>query len=276
MFNLIRPVLNALKPHGALWEPEPDEGLDNQWAGITDALDTEGRALADTLADIRNPRKTSVFTDLERNYGIQPNENILLDTRIARLEQKVYQGSKVNSIDDLQAELIRAGFDLQVHKNDPPVDPAIFLDQSFQMTAGSDFAYAGYNDGVNILAFAGTLGGEMLVNTPIFTQTPAVEMQAGGAFGYAGFTSDGIDFESTAGYFNALERIDLEYPIPTDLIYWPLVFFVGGDATRDPVTDELTSIQSGFVDSNRRDELKALILSDKNAGTWCGLIIIFT
>ena len=181
-----RAAIDTLLPPGALWQPELDEGFDQQLDGIGDTTDSIRETL-DTLADIRNPLKTPVFEDLERNYGIKPNVNVLQSIRISRLSQKVFQGEKVNSGEDLQAELITAGFDLQVHRNDPPVDPNLFLTQAFQITAGSDFAFAGYNNGVDILAFAASLGGVLLVNTPIFLQSNAFEMQAGGDIAYAGF-----------------------------------------------------------------------------------------
>ena len=261
-------------PPGALWQPELDEGFDQQLDGIGDTTDSIRETL-DTLADIRNPLKTPVFEDLERNYGIKPNVNVLQSTRISRISQKVFQGEKVNSGEDLQAELITAGFDLQVHRNDPPVDPNLFLTQAFQITAGSDFAFAGYNNGVDILAFAASLGGVLLVNTPIFLQSNAFEMQAGGDIAYAGF-NDGVNVLSVAGYFTGLRQDQLTYSIPTDSIYWGKIFFVGGNATRDPVTNELLTIQAGLVDSNRRDDLDALILADKTLGAWAAPIINYT
>jgi hypothetical protein len=276
MSSIIRAVINALLPPGFAWRPEPEEGLDQFFDGVSDSIENDGLTVANSLADIRNPKKTSIFEDLERNYGIRPNSTISEADRVSRLERKVYQGEKVNSIDDVQSELIIAGFDLQVHKNDPPVDPALFLTQSFQITAGSDFAYAGYNNGVDILAFAASLGGELLVNTIVTKQFPAYEMQAGGDFGYAGFTSDGIKYESTAGYFTGLRAEILEYPIPVSSDYWSMIWFVGADATRDPVTGELLTIAPGLVPLNRKDELISLLLADKTIGSWVGMIIQFT
>lgn len=271
--TLSRAAIDAALPPGNLWKPEPDEGFDQQLDGVADSTE-DALSTVDSLADIRNPRKTPVFEDLERNYGIKPNENVTDEIRIARLSQKVYQGSKVNSKDDLQSELITAGFDLQVHRNDPPVDPATFLTQSFQITAGSDYAYAGFNLGADILAFAASLGGELLVNTPLTLQSNAYEMQAGGDIAYAGF-NDGVNVLSVAGYFTGLRQDILTYSTPTDPDEWTGIFFVGGDATRN-AAGELTAIESGLVDSNRRDDLKALILGDKSDGIWCVLIINFT
>lgn len=280
MLSLIRAAINALLPPGFAWRPEPDEGLDQLLNGISDSMDNDGLEAADSLGDIRSPSKTPVFTDLERNYGINPNDTIPMTDRVARLSQKVYQKAKVNTIDEIQAELTAVGFDLQVHKNDPPVDPDIFLTQSFQMTAGSDFAYAGFHNGGPTLAFAsGYLAPEglaLLVNTPITNQFPAYLMQAGGSIAYAGYTSDGIIFESVAGYFTGMRVESLEYPTPVSSDYWSMIWFVGGDATRDPVTGALLTINPGLVPLNRKDELLALLLSDKTSGSWIGLVMQFT
>lgn len=266
--SLSRGTIDALLPPGDLWEVEPDESFDQQLDGIADTSE-EIRGTLDSLADVRNPKKTPVFTDLERNFGFSPNDNISRSIRETRLGRRVYQGEKVNSIDDVQLDLNNAGFDLQVHKNDPPVDPATFVDQSFNMTCGSDRAYLGFNDGVDTLSFLGRLGGEWLVNTPITLTSFAYQMQCGGDVAYLGF-NDGVDTLSVCGYFTTIKRTELEYPTPT--AYWGKVFFIGGDATRN-ANGELTDIQAGFVDSNRFDELQALLMSDKTSGAWIGLIV---
>jgi hypothetical protein len=277
MSSIIRAALNALLPPGFAWRPKADAGLDQILDGISDSVDNDALPYLNSLADIRNPRKTPIFTDLERNYGLQPNDTISLETRIARLEQRVYQGARVNSIDDVQADLDTAGFDLQVHKNDPPVDPDLFLGGSFQISAGSDYAYAGFNLGGPILAFAGTTAstGEILANTPIYGYFPAYEMQAGGSIAYAGYSATGIGSEAVSGYFNNYRVEYLDYPIPADSNFWSMIWFVGGDATRDPVTGALTAIDQGQVPLNRQDELKEILLAAKSQGAWAVLIITY-
>lgn len=268
--SLSRSLIDALLPPGDLWKPEPGESMDQQIEGLADTSESI-RVVLDSLKDVRNPYKTTVFEDLERNYGFLPNENVTLPIRQQRLARRVYQGDKVNSVDDLQSDLDNAGFDLQVHKNDPAIDPNILLTQQFNMTCGSDRAYCGFNDGVDILSFCGSLGGELLVNTEITFQTPGFEMLCGGSVAYCGF-NDGVDTLSVSGYFTSFIKTPIEYPIPTDPNFWPKIFFVGGDATRDG-SGYLTEIKAGSVDNNRVDELKALILADKTLGAWCGLII---
>lgn len=266
--SISRSFIDAILPPGDLWQAEPGESMDQQLEGLAETSESI-RTELDTLADIRNPDKTPVFTDLERNFGFKPNENISDSIRKTRLAQRIYQGDKVNSKTDLENDLIAAGFDLQVHLNDPPIDPAILLDQSFQMTCGSDYAYCGYNDGVNVLSFMGRLGGELLVNTKIVFQSTAIDMQCGGDIAYCGY-NDGVAVQSVCGFFTGFNTDPIEYPIPT--LYWGKVFFVGGDATRDG-SGFLTEIEAGQVDLNRFDELKALILADKMLGAWCGLIV---
>lgn len=275
--SISKQTYSALLPPGPLGEPKAGGDLDLLLDGMADNADLVAAFLAD-LADIRNPNKTPIFEDLEREYGIKPNENVPTVDRIARLARKVYQGQKIDSPDDLQDALDAAGFDLQVHLNDPPVDPAIFLTQSFQMVAGGDNAFAGFepSGGPPSTAFAGRLGGELIVNGDIFLKTNAVEMQAGGNIAFAGYfpTTPGV-YQSVAGFFSSINQDKLDYPIP-DSIYWSMIFFVGGDATRDPVTNELTDIQQGFLPLNRRNDLITTILEIKPLMSWCGLIATFT
>lgn len=271
--SLSRAVIDSLLPPGTLWRVEPDENFDQHLDGIADSFE-EQRSVINSLADIRVPDKTPVFTDLERNYGIHPNSSISMDDRIKRLEQKVYQGERTNSIADVQRDLDIAGFDLKIHKNDPPVDPAIFLAQQFQVVANGSNAYAGFNDGVNVLSYAASFGGELLVNTPIIFQEKAIQMVADGSFAYAGYKGDGINSEAVAGYFTYYNRDELIYPIPTDSQFWGKIYFVGGEATRN-AQGELTEIENGLVPLNRKDDLRSLLLSSKTLTAWAALIINF-
>lgn len=54
--------------------------------------------------------------------------------------------------------------------------------------------------------------------------------------------------------------------------YWPLVFFVGGAATRG-VGGELTGIAQADVPLSRWNELDTLIIKYKPMWTWCGLSV---
>jgi hypothetical protein len=267
--SISRRTIDALQPPGPLWKPKPSGDFDIVLETLGENFDTPAEFLG-SIACIRCPDRTPIFEDLEREYGIKPNENVTDSDRLARLNRIVYQGEKIDSPDDLQDALITAGFtDLLVHLNDPAVDPDLFLDSDFQMVAGGDNAYAGYDETGTILSFAGRVGGEYLVNGEINLQSAAVLMQADGDNAFAGNQA------AVSGYFLELQTTPLVYETPSSE-YWPLIFFVGGEATRDPVTGELTDIVQGKVPTERRDDLLTTILQYKPLMAWCGLVIQFT
>lgn len=263
-------VVRAAMPKGSVWIPKPGGNLDKIYDVTGDIIDLICKRMLNARF-VRNPKKTFLLDDLEREYGIIKNDLLTELERRTRLDAKKNQSPGGGTATDLQAALDNAGFNVLVHKNNPPVDPALFLTQNFQMVAGGDNAFAGFEpiSGPPTTAFAGLLGGELLVNGSVFEQSPAITMQAGGAFAFAG------NGDAVAGRFDSLNREPIIYEIPTDPEDWPFVFFVGGEATRDPITDELTAIEQGFVPNERRSEFETIILSIKPTYTWAALIITF-
>jgi hypothetical protein len=234
--------------------------LDNLLDGIADNWETV-RAFFDTLDNVRDPATTTFLEDLEKEFGVFTNSSLTEVQRRAQLQPLVYHRSSNGSVDAMQSAIDAAGFDVQVHENSPAVDPAIFLDEAFQMIADGDNAYAGRDD-----AFAGRIGGELLVNGELFTTKRQFTAVAGNV--YAG---DG----TTSGEYSGLEREEVVYRIPTDSGDWPLVFFVGGDATRDG-TGALTAIELADVPTEQESEFKRIILRAKPMHSWAGLIISYT
>jgi hypothetical protein len=255
----MRAVIDAILPEGTAWIPSPGEDLDSFYDGL--ALNWETiRAFLEEQSSIRDPHFTPFLEDLEREFGIFTNPNLTEQERRDQLSPVVFNRQNNGSNDNLEDALNDAGFDVQVHDNSPAVDPAIFLDQNFQMVADGGNAYAGRSD-----AFAGRSGGELLVNGDIF-ETRKIVTSVAGTF-YAG---DG----TTAGEYDDLERIEITYDIPTDPDDWPLVFFVGGDATRDG-SGALTEIQSVDISQDQEAAFKRIILKYKPIHSWAGLIINF-
>jgi hypothetical protein len=210
-------MLDDILPDGHIWEPEEAADLDLLLDGMADNYEIL-HAFLSALSDMRNPNETTILSDLEREYGIPTNTLLSEATRRARLAELAFSSNGNGTEDDLQTALRNVGFDVYVYQNDPAVDPAIFLDQQFQMVAAGGNAYAGRSD-----AFAGRLGGELLVNGEIFKTSRIFTSVAGSGF-YAG-TGHG------AGEYDDLLVEEVLYNIPTDPADWPLVFFVGGLAT---------------------------------------------
>jgi len=263
-------IVRAALPKGAAWTPKKGGNYDIILDSIGDIVLLISQRM-ENVRSVRRPLQTYILDDLEREFGILKNPNLTESLRRQQLDAKKNQAAGGGTASDLQTALDNAGFNVLVHKNNPPVDPAIFLIQNFQMIAGGDNAFAGFTlDGINIDAFAGLLGGELLVNGSVFDQTESYIMQAGGDIAFAG------NGDAIAGRFDSIIRIPIQYTIPIDPDNWPFVFFVGGVATRDVVTNELLSIEQGLVPQEREEEFKRIILSIKPIYTWAGLIITFT
>ena len=255
-------MIKSALPKGQAWRVKPGGNYDKVLQATGEILGSICERM-ENARYVRNPKKTFVLEDLEREFGILKNNNLSESERRTSLDAKKNQSPGGGTATDLQNALDNAGFDLQVHKNNPSVDPALFLTQNFQMVAGGFNAYAGRPD-----AFASILGGELLVNGSVFDQEEAYISQANGASMFAGNTS------AVSGRFDGLKRTPIEYTVPTDPDTWGFVFFVGGDATRD-VDGKLTKIEQGEVEATRQAELNRLILSIKPLFTWAGLIITF-
>lgn len=166
--------------------------------------------------------------------------------------------------DYIQQVLRDAGFDVYVHENNPPVDPDIFLNAIPVMVCGGFNAYAGRAD-----AFAGRTGGELLVNSPIYTNEINISSVAGNIDMSCGNT------RACCRYFDSMKLIEKIYTITDDPDYWGFFFFIGGPATRN-VNHELETIENALIPSERKDEFKRKILQLKPAESWVGLIVSYT
>ncbi len=264
MLSFMRKFIDLVWYKGPIHEPIPDGTYSELRDGIANNVDTI-RTDVKNVAYIRNPEKTPVFTDLQREYGQSGNSNLSQAEQLSLLKTARYRRRTNATDEDLQQIIDDAGFDLFVYNNSPDgpaIDPAVILDQNFVMQAqnGTNY-YAG-----NTLAYAGRIGGFLLVNGPLFTQRPAY---FGADEVYAG------NDNAVAGYFEELRQTEVEYDLPTDSADWPLVFFVGGVATFNP-DGSIATIAQGFVPNEQREKLENIILQFKPMFTWCGLVITFT
>jgi hypothetical protein len=227
--------------------------------GLT-ALPNDFREYIDNIYFDLFPDTTRSLELWEDQFGIvtpSTDNAIRINTVDQKWKMKGGQGA-----DYIQGVLQDAGFNVQVHENNPPIDPANFLVGDFVMVAGAGNAYAGRSD-----AFAGlTTTGELLVNgfIPIIGGQRLYLMNAGN--GYAGNQT------AVAGYFTQFLVTDKQYTLPTDPLLFPFVWFIGGDATRN-ASNELTAIEVVQIPAEREQEFKDLILMLKPAQSWVGLII---
>ena len=189
--------------------------------------------------------------------------------RRQRLKAVMFRRSELPTYDMLEEKLQDAGFDVQVHANSPAVDPNTFLAQNFNMTCGD--LLPGGNDAQcgEPEAYCAQVGGELLVNGEIFWQLPNYTCLCGEALALCG------EAGASCGEYDGVTMFPLLYDVPAEAGYWPLIFFVGGEATRDPVTGELTSIDIAPVAIERRLEFRRIILRYKPMAAWAGLVVVY-
>jgi hypothetical protein len=257
----MRQVIDSNLPEGQAWTPAIGEGMDLFFDGMAENWESVREDL-EQLAYILDPNKTIILEDLEKEFGFTTNIRLTEAERRMQLAAFVYGQPGNGSEDDLQSALVAAGFNVQVHQNDPAVNPALFLESNFQVTLGDNNAYLGDTE-----AFLGVSAGELLVIGDVYTQTINYETVLGGEFSYLG------DDSLYLGYFNDFTNDRIIFPIPTDPDSWPFVFFVGGTATRDGITGELTGIIQAEIPYERRAEFIRIILRHKPMFTWAGLIV---
>ena len=262
-----RLTIDYAHPKGPPHDPDPDGQMSNFRDGDGEIL-TEIRVNVKSLAFMRDPQNTPLLSDLELDLGINPADNLTEQERRDLLAPIRYPLATTANDTDMQSQLDKAFGDgvLTVYNNSPDgpaIDPSLILDTNFQMQAsgGTNF-YAGNDD-----AYAGRLGGYLLMNGDVYTQRSAF-FGAGQIF--AGNTV------AVAGYFEGLLRTLVDYQPSTDSDDWPFNWFVGGSATFDPVTGAIVTIDQGFLPRQQKKRLDDIILRFKPMFTGCVVVVTFT
>lgn len=261
-----RNVINALLPDGQAWEPGAGDDYDLLLNGIGENSDAVKSDL-DLIRYFRNPYKTPILSDLEKEFAVIPSASATEAERRQRLAIKMFNKSQLPTYEFLQEKLRDAGFDVYVHANSPAVDPAIFLDEAFQMTAGDTLPGGNDAQAGEPEAYCGRVGGELLVNGELFKAFPNYTVLCDEAEAQCGESS------ATAGEYDSIRLEYIQYDIPP-AAQWPLVFFVGGEATRNAL-GELTNIDIADIAIERRLEFRRIILRYKPMMSWAGLIVVY-
>lgn len=267
--SLSREIINALLPDGKFWEVEELSDLDKLYDGIAANSDAILEEL-EKLGKIRDPFLTHMLSDLEKEYGIIKTELSTEDERRQTLDAFMHRRSSLGAYDTLQEKLRDAGFtDVYVHVNSPAVNPDIFLAQAFNMVCGDLLPGGNFAQCGEVEAICAQVGGELVVNGDLFESMPNYVNLCGELVVQCGDDVLCGDFD---GYKSL--AVDIDYVVPTESGYWPLIFFVGGPATRD-ITGAITEIQFYSVPFERRTEFRRIILKFKPLFSWGGLIVVY-
>lgn len=266
---LSRSVIDTLLPRGPAWEPAADDDYDLLLEGIADNSEAV-RLDLEKLRYLRDPAKTSILSDLEHEYGIIPSATATTAERRQRLAFSMFRRSEKPTYELLEEQLNAADFNVYVHANSPAVDPDTFLDENFNMVCGDTLP--GGNDAQcgEAEAICARVGGELLVNGEIFDQEPNYICLCGEALAQCGEPDVGL-----CGQYDSIALIPILYAVPDVAGYWPLIFFVGGPATRDPVSGEITEIEIASIPIDRRQEFRRIILRYKPMASWAALIVVY-
>lgn len=262
MSDFTKKIITSLLPKGSAWRPEVAGDFDKYLEGQAVTLEDPITFLK-TLADIRNPLKTPLLDELEIEFGVTKNENLTEQERREFLTSFIVQRGGNGTADDLEFRLNQAGFPVQIHANDPAINPAVIIDQQFKMVAGGSNAYAGRED-----AFARRVGGELIVNGDQFEQRPNYTAIAGGANAFAGNAS------FVAGTFDGLVLVKIVYNTPEDPDSWAFVFFIGGDVVRD-MNGFIETIERVVLPLEVREEFLQILLKYKPLYTWGVSVVDF-
>lgn len=196
-------VLQTLLPPGSLWEPAHDDDYDNFLSGR--ALNDDGVInFLEALANVRDPYRTDILGDLEKEYAIIRNDQLTDDERRAQLATKMYDRSGGGTASELQDKLHRAGFtNLFVHQNSPTVDPDLIINGGWEMLCGDTLSQCGEPS-----AQCGGHSGDLLVNGNIFSFAIDYTMLCDEPLAQCGEPS------AQCGAYSGITRTPIEYEIP--------------------------------------------------------------
>ena len=270
--SFMRQVHDALMPQGEAWTPAPGGKYDRLLDGFAD----NAQAVLDdlkSLAYIRNPRKNplAMLSDLEREYGITPDDRIPESDRREDLAIARYNARPDSLVRALQKTLDKTGFGVNGYglvatlNGTPAANPWYIIDENFVLVAHEFPSVYAAGTGV---AYAGERGGYYLVNADRFNSRPAYP-GAG-----TGMQAQEFPSKSCAGYYEGYAGPENEYTSPIPPEFWPYVFFVGGAVTRNE-DGSIASVATITVPLERRQELHKHILRLKPLHSWAAMCVTY-
>lgn len=232
----LKRAIMARLPRGALRELVPggteDLLYDALAEGLVDISDFLGN-----LAETREPKTTTSFADIEREYGFIADTNLSEEERRNRVAALKYAKRGTGTAWAMQDALHLAGFtQLQVVGCRQDQDPRLVS------VSSKEFVVNGF---------------EYLSET-----------------GYAVRCTDGLVFTCTSDLKHTCGGLtQIQIPIPYDpTSNWNMVFFVGSDIVVDG-DGYVTSMTAPSISRIYRDVIREIILRIKPNGTW-GLLAV--
>lgn len=258
-------LLSSLLPEGNIWVPAPEKGLDLFLDGMGENEERIRQFLAD-LAYLRDPYRTILLSDLEKEYGIKTNLNISEEDRRSQLAGIMFARRATGTKTFLQGQLQQAGFPLYVYDNAPAVDPNTVAFGLAQIYCGEPLAQCG-----EPLAQCASFDAELIVNGNLYESTIDYLVQCGEPLAQCGEPT------ALAGNYSGVTLNPIEYEIPSGVgteyeRWWNLIFFVGGNVTRGG-SGEILSIEFVDIPIQNRAVLRTLILKYKPMHSWCVLCV---
>ena len=159
MPDLSRAIYDALLPQGSIWTPKSGGSFDD----LLDGLSSNSGEMIDfisSLAHVRDPYKTPMLADMEKEYGIRPSSRKTEIERREGLHAAISDTTSDGSISTLQAKLDQAGFNILVHENEPAANPTLFIEEAFSTVFNNENAIFYRSDSF----FGFGAAGELLVN----------------------------------------------------------------------------------------------------------------
>lgn len=122
----LKDVIRSLMPRGAAWAVRSGYDWDKfisgsglNWGIMDDFMKS--------LGSIRDPQRTPILSDLEKEFGIIPQDSLTDQERRDNLDALKYQLARPGDLDGLQDLLTDSGFLCTVSKNNPKIDPTLYI-----------------------------------------------------------------------------------------------------------------------------------------------------
>ena len=123
-------AIRAALPTGAAWTPKPGGNYDNYLEALGEIIALICENL-NTVRDVRDPHKTDLLDDLERDFGIIKNDVDTEEQRRVVLAERMFNSVISGNPEGLERILQSVDPGFRVYQNSPAVDPQKFIDQGF-------------------------------------------------------------------------------------------------------------------------------------------------